>query len=350
MSKSKSRQPSRQASASSRNGANSGVRTAPTTGKAAMEDAPESAALDESTATVAAEGISEGTEKATPARKVAGDTASASTLKEASVAKTAKAMPATPATGKLAPVKVSAKSVPTTPTLRPAPLTSAGAGGKAQSRDAAKYERRVAERQTRYLAERRRRRNRLLTALGVFLAIVVVGAGVTYFVYQARQPQSQAAAQGTYQESIFNSTYPPVDSVYCDQGEQGIEHIHVQVSMYIDGKASPLPQGVGIPQDSSGNTICLYWLHTHDSTGVIHIESPSHETFTFGQFRDEWQQGFISLGFPPELLLNGWKIWINGKVYNGSLKDIPLDAHNIITLAYNSPNVKPATTYNWAGL
>jgi hypothetical protein len=108
---------------------------------------------------------------------------------------------------------------------------------------------------------------------------------------------------------------------------------------------------VGIPQDSSGNVTCYYWLHTHDTTGIIHIESPVDEVFTFGQLRDEWSHQFVSLGFPPELLLtNGWTIWVNGKIYTGSLYSVPLAAHNIITLAYNSPKVKPITTYNWGSL
>jgi hypothetical protein len=246
------------------------------------------------------------------------------------------------------------KTVPNTPPLKTVPVTPPGINGRPLSRDAAKYERRQAERQSRYLAERRRRRNRLVATISIILALAVIGGGIYYFVHQSvttsSSTVSQHAAQGSYQEPIYNSTYPPVDSVYCDQLEQSIEHIHAYVAMYIDGKASPLPAYIGIPQDQSGNATCYYWLHTHDSSGIIHIESPSNEVFTFGQFRDEWDQQFQSVGFPPELLLNGWKIWINGKVYNGSLASIPLEAHSIITLAYNSPNVKPVTTYNWGSL
>jgi uncharacterized protein YpmB len=374
MSKSKSRQPSRQASAASKSGSSGTTRMSAnlskTTTKVAVEDAPESTdkaevttttaevtssnnAVDETSESAEKEGSTDKATKVLASKatsKIAEDEASESAKKEAPVAKTVKAAPAT--SGKLAPAKVAAKSVPNTPPLRPVPNTPVGVGGKAQSRDAAKYERRQVERQMRYLAERRRRRNRIVTILSIVLVLVILG-GAGYFVYhQSTTPSTAAskAAQGSYQEAIFNSTYPPVESVYCDQLEQSIEHIHVYVSMYINGQASPLPASIGIPQDSSGNATCFYWLHTHDTSGVIHIESPSTEIFTFGQFRDEWDQQFVSLGFPPELLLNGWKIWINGKVYNGSLASVPFDAHNIITLAYNSPNVKPVKTYNWGSL
>ncbi|HEY3992055.1 MAG TPA: hypothetical protein VGM01_04150 [Ktedonobacteraceae bacterium] len=340
MSKSKSRQPSRQASAASKNGSGGTARTAALSkapAKDAVDDAPESTERDAATSPIV-----DASNKSTAGRVVAD--VSASAIKETPASKSSKGVSA-----KAAP----AKAVPNTPALRPVPNTPAGIGGKALSRDAAKYERRVAERQTRYLAERRRRRNRMITAISVVLALVIIIGGIYFVVRQSTATSVKAtshASQGSYQEAIYNSTYPPVDSVYCDQLEQSIEHIHAYVAIYIDGKASPLPAYVGIPQGSSGNATCFYWLHTHDASGIIHIESPSNEVFTFGQFRDEWDQQFVSLGFPPELLLNGWKIWINGKVYNGSLASVPLEAHNIITLAYNSPNVKPVTTYNWGSL
>jgi hypothetical protein len=34
---------------------------------------------------------------------------------------------------------------------------------------------------------------------------------------------------------------------------------------------------------------CIYWLHTHDDTGTIHIESPIEKTFTTGQFLNIWE-------------------------------------------------------------
>jgi hypothetical protein len=204
----------------------------------------------------------------------------------------------------------------------------------------------------RYLAERRPPRNRILIALSVVLLIAVVGGGSWLIVRQYTSGAANAAApQGSYVEPIYNTSYPPVDSVFCDQLEGSVEHIHAYIAIYINGQASALPANLGIPQSSSGSSACFYWLHTHDTTGIVHIESPVREVFTFGQLRDEWDQQFVSLGFAPELLLTtGWTIWVNGKSYNGSLSSVPLDAHNIITLAYNSPKAIPVKTYAWNGL
>ncbi len=368
MSKSKSRQPSRQAAAANRSGSNGAARAATTASKpaakVAVEDAPESAEQETLAATVAVEeeetSLEEAPEEketstATSLKATASPTVAKISAEDASEKKesaSAKAAKAVPSASKAAPAKVSAKAVPNTPPLRSIPNTPAGVGSK-QSHDAAKYERRQAERQMRYLAERRQRRNRIVTVISVILVVAILGGGGFWLFrqYSSGAFQTKPVAQGTYQEPIFNTSYPPVDSVYCDQLEGSVEHIHAYVAIYINGQPSAVPQYVGIPQDSSGNSTCFYWLHTHDSSGIIHIESPVNEIFTFGQFRDEWDQQFQSLGFAPELLLNaGWTIWLNGQKYNGTLSNVPLAAHNIVTLAYNSPNVKPVKTYNWGSL
>lgn len=222
-----------------------------------------------------------------------------------------------------------------------------------RSTDAAKYERRQVERQVRYLAQRRVYRNKLLTRTAIVLLVAAIG-GLGYWLYQAHISSAQAASSSpAYQEAVYNSLYPPIDHVYCDQLEGQVTHIHAHVSIYINGKLSLIPQFVGIVQDNAGDVTCYYWLHTHDFSGVIHIESPASakEMFTFGQFVDEWSQEFSTLGFPSQLLLkSGWTIWINGHRYQGALDSIPLAKHSLITIAYNSPNAKPDTTYAWNGL
>jgi hypothetical protein len=237
-----------------------------------------------------------------------------------------------------------AKAVPATPT-----------SGKGLTRDAAKYERRQAERQSRYLAAKRARRNLILAwTSGVLAALIVLSVG-GFFIWRAYQPANANAARNftPYQEAVFNTTYPPVDNVYCDQLEMTNAHNHVLLTIYIDGKEYPLPANIGIPTTSNGGATCFYWLHVHpQNQNIIHIESPVDEPFVLGQFIDEWNQQFNSLGFPSQLLLSkGWTIWINGKVYHGSLKNVPLNEHTMITIAYGSTKgVKPVTVYNWSGL
>lgn len=239
-------------------------------------------------------------------------------------------------------------STPVTKRLPPSSLVLS----KSQSRNAAKYKRRPVSHQTRYLALRHAYRKRMLTWIGVVLLTLVI-ASLGYWIYQAHMSSAQAAnSPSIYQETVYDSRYLPVNNIYCDQQEGQVTHIHAHVSIYINGEPVLIPQFIGIAQDGSGNPICYYWLHTHDMSGVIHIESPANakETFTFGQFVAMWNQKFNSMSFPDQLLLtSGWTIWINGHTYRGTITSIPLAKHSLITIAYNSPNVKPDTTYAWNG-
>jgi hypothetical protein len=45
-------------------------------------------------------------------------------------------------------------------------------------------------------------------------------------------------------------------------------HIHAHLDVFKNGQTNPIPPNTGtIPNQ------CIYWLHTHDDTGVIHVES-----------------------------------------------------------------------------
>jgi len=172
------------------------------------------------------------------------------------------------------------------------------------------------------------------TTFSIIGVVVLAVAGLVYLVVA----QSQTPA---------NAAYPPVDSISCQSTEQGGTHIHAHVTMYVNGTKTPIPANVGIAPDSS----CLYWLHTHDDSGVIHIEAPEGVSATFGNFLDIWGQRFQQVGYPSQLSdATGWQVYVNGKPFRGNFHTIPLQSHTLITLAYHSPGIQPDTTYTWNGL
>jgi hypothetical protein len=73
-----------------------------------------------------------------------------------------------------------------------------------------------------------------------------------------------------------------VGGVGCARNEN--YHIHALVSIYHDGKRLALPESIG---RGSG---CNYEMHTHDGSGVVHIETDVPKTFTLGQFFALWGQ------------------------------------------------------------
>jgi hypothetical protein len=60
----------------------------------------------------------------------------------------------------------------------------------------------------------------------------------------------------------------------------------------VDGAEIKVPANIGIAPDGRMRVI-----HTHDETGVIHIESPKHMEFTFGDFLKIWGKNLNSTCF-----------------------------------------------------
>jgi len=63
-------------------------------------------------------------------------------------------------------------------------------------------------------------------------------------------------------------------------------HIHPHLEININGEAVVVPADIGIT-----NT-CMHPIHTHDTTGTIHIESPVQRDFTLGDFFAVWDKPF----------------------------------------------------------
>ena len=205
---------------------------------------------------------------------------------------------------------------------------------KQSTRQRTRQERRRDELLRREEERRRAARRKRITPAGIIAAGVLLVVGLVYLVL----------AQG---QTPANAAYPPIDSATCDSNEHFDVHIHAHVSIYIDGKPVTIPAQVGIVSDSS----CLYWLHTHTSDGVIHIEAPNGFSITLRNFLDIWGKRFPQLNYPSQLSdPSGWQVYVNGKPYTGNFQTIPLQSHTLITLAYNSPGVKPDTTFDWNGL
>lgn len=205
---------------------------------------------------------------------------------------------------------------------------------KQHTRQLTKREQRREKEQRREEERLRAARTKRITTVSIIALSVLAVAALVYFAIV----QSQAPA---------NAAYPPVDSISCDRGEHSDFHIHAHVTMYIDGQKVSVPGNVGIASDSS----CLYWLHTHSSDGVLHIEAPNGISITLKNFLDIWRIHFQQLGYPSQLdQSDGWQVYVNGKSFPGDLHTIPLQSHTLMTLAFKSPGVQPDTNFNWNGL
>ena len=61
-------------------------------------------------------------------------------------------------------------------------------------------------------------------------------------------------------------------------------HIHALLHVYVDGILQPVPANIGIDEAKHIETS----LHTHDKTGIIHMEATHPHRFTLGDFFAVW--------------------------------------------------------------
>ena len=131
-------------------------------------------------------------------------------------------------------------------------------------------------------------------------------------------------------------------------GAEGqVLHIHSHLDVFVDGKAVTVPAEIGIDVPKQQ----ISPLHTHDTSGVVHIESPVKADFTLGQFMTEWNVpiskdaiGTLKVGDGKEL-----HVYVNGKEQTGDPAKIKLGAHDEIAVVYGAPadKVQVPSTYSW---
>jgi hypothetical protein len=144
-----------------------------------------------------------------------------------------------------------------------------------------------------------------------------------------------------------------VDGIQCKPGEQLVYHIHAHLAVFDNGVLYAIPPGVGIPQSRveqsqygpvAAGGRCYFWLHTHTSDGVIHVESPLRKIFTLGDFFDVWRQPLSAVRIAG--LHGKVSAFVNGKPWTKSPRSIPLLAHADIQLEIGEP-IPPLVTVNW---
>jgi hypothetical protein len=138
---------------------------------------------------------------------------------------------------------------------------------------------------------------------------------------------------------------PVIDGVQCNANEQLIYHIHVHLTIYDAGRAVTVPAGTGIDQKNK----CIYWLHTHDTSGVIHVESPTKKQYSLKNFLDIWGQEVTKTTFLTHAVAAGHSVraYVDGSLYGGDPGAILLTPHKVITLEYGPPWVTPASSYSF---
>lgn len=214
-----------------------------------------------------------------------------------------------------------------------------------ESRQARRARERREQELKRAKAEKNRRNWMIAGAVAVVVAVLLVFGGLT-LAHGSGNSNSAAGAIPTLKESPGKT----IDGqIGCNPGmEYGtVYHIHMHLTMYDAGKQVTLPAQVGFNYNHS----CLYWLHTHDTSGVIHLEAPRHMKPTLGTFFDVWGKPLSRTQMASQSVKPGqrMKVYVDMKPYTGNPRDITLTSHKTITIEIGPPFVKPQP-YNFGSL
>jgi hypothetical protein len=167
-------------------------------------------------------------------------------------------------------------------------------------------------------------------AMTVVALAIIFGAAILYY---RQTPSSTPAAPST---AAGGQT---VDGIQCQTSEQVAYHIHAHLAIFADGQPRTVPLGIGIPSPQVDNSTgtpfvvggsCFYWLHSHTTDGVIHIESPNQRTYTLGNWFDIWGQPLSTTQVAGAK--GAVTAYVNGQRYTGDPRQIPLTAHAVIQL------------------
>jgi hypothetical protein len=151
-----------------------------------------------------------------------------------------------------------------------------------------------------------------------------------------------ASAGTPAQSTQFAPLGGNVDGIPCETSEQLKYHVHAHLTIIANGQPVVVPANTGILINHLPGP-CIYWLHTHDTTGIIHIEAPSEREFQLGNFFDIWQQP-LSATQVGSFMADGshqLQFWVDGKQYTGDPRAIPLKNHTDITIVYGPPFPTP---------
>jgi hypothetical protein len=118
-----------------------------------------------------------------------------------------------------------------------------------------------------------------IVAVGVAVA-AIIGSSVALFASQQSPSSSQTTPQGNDNNN----------------NKAMVMHIHPSIAIVdSNGKQMSLPTDIGINpslwKDHSLDQFGMQGmspLHTHDSSGTVHIESNAERDYSLGQFMDVW--------------------------------------------------------------
>ncbi|MGZ4400463.1 MAG: hypothetical protein ACXVYM_06290 [Gaiellaceae bacterium] len=117
----------------------------------------------------------------------------------------------------------------------------------------------------------------------------------------------------------------------------GAIHIHQHLDVYVKGRHAVVPAEIGLTSSFGAP------LHTHDTSGVIHLESPIVRPYTLGDFFGIWNVRLTRtcLGSYCNRGAARLRVYVDGDQFSGNAASIVLTAREEIAVTYGTPAQLP---------
>jgi hypothetical protein len=146
-------------------------------------------------------------------------------------------------------------------------------------------------------------------------------------------PAPWPAETANLQSRIDKMGLPPLGA------EQLAYHIHQNLQVYVDGRLEPVPTGLGA-LSSTG----LAEIHTHDSSGTIHVEAGATRNYDLQDVFDVWGVLFTKdqIGEYKVDADNKIRIYVDGQLFGSDPTKIPLKDQEVIVVTYGTAAEVPS--------
>lgn len=185
----------------------------------------------------------------------------------------------------------------------------------------------------------------------ILVLAMIIFLGLSWFIYsqvQVKPSGRQAVLDDpkTSLESLQTGPYPwstepatlkerlNVLSLPALTSEGTTLHTHQHLDLYLEGEKVTIPTDIGVNEQAG----FLSPVHTHNETGIIHVESPTVQDFTLGQFFTVWGVRF------NDQCLGGYcsdeekklSLYLNGQQISDNYVNLKLEPKQEIVLIYGT--------------
>jgi hypothetical protein len=183
------------------------------------------------------------------------------------------------------------------------------------------------------------------TAPGASSQTITTSAGAvdgTPNMWTPNEGDTSSGGQGPVGNTIDNT-------ISCEPTMSNNYHIHIFLGVYVNGQLAALPIAIGMDNpgaESSGfinSATCFYYIHTHDSSGIVHVEDPnpnnlavSASMYTLQNVLDVWGITASPTNFGQ--FTGPIRVFTSGQTYMGETTTIPATS---LTYWGNNPATVP---------